>query len=316
MTPRRLGHANLGLGIGLRTVHFPYILAHHPPVDWFEIISENFMDSGGRPRYVLEQIAERYAVVMHGVSLSIGSTDPLNFDYLSRLKRLAREVRARWVSDHLCWTGVAGRNTHDLLPIPLNEATLAHVAGRVRAVQDFLERPLVLENPSTYVGFADSTMTEWEFLSRLADETDCGLLLDVNNVYVSSVNHDYDPTEYLRNLPHERVVQFHLAGHTNCGTHIIDTHDGAVIDPVWELYRMAHHLTGGAATLLEWDARIPPFPEVHAEVLKARNYMAERLTPLNNAEPPVAVAVTAGVSNPVSFLVPEVGAALGPVPAY
>jgi uncharacterized protein (UPF0276 family) len=309
MTPRRLGHPNLGLGIGLRTVHFPYILEHHPPMDWFEIISENFMDSGGRPRYILEQIAERYTVVMHGVSLSIGSTDALNFDYLTRLKRLSREVKARWVSDHLCWTGVAGRNTHDLLPIPLNEATLAHVAGRVRAVQDFLERPLVLENPSTYVGFADSTMTEWEFLSRLADETDCGLLLDVNNVYVSSVNHDYDPTEYLRNIPHERVVQFHLAGHTNCGTHIIDTHDGAVIDPVWELYRLAHQLTGGAATLLEWDARIPPFPEVHAEVLKARNYMAECLTPLKNAEPPVVVAAAAGVSNPVSFLVPEVGAA-------
>jgi uncharacterized protein len=317
MTPSRLGHPNLGLGLGLRTVHFGYILEHHPPVDWFEIISENFMDSGGRPRYILEQIAERYDVVMHGVSLSIGSTDPLNFDYLARLKRLAAEVNARWVSDHLCWTGVAGRNTHDLLPIPLNEATLAHVARRVRAVQDFLERPLVLENPSTYVGFVDSTMTEWEFLSRLADETDCGLLLDVNNVYVSSVNHDYDPAEYIRNLPHQRVVQFHLAGHTHCGTHIIDTHDGAVIDPVWELYRLAHRLTGGAATLLEWDAKIPPFPVVHAEVLKARDYMAEHLTPRVGAGEPVVAAASAGVSNPVSFLVPEVrGADAGPVRSY
>src|SRR5580692_12462785 len=237
-------HRNLGLGLGLRTVHFPYILEHHPAVDWFEIISENFMDSGGRPRYVLEQIAERYTVVMHGVSLSIGSTDPLNFEYLTRLKRLAGEVKPRWVSDHLCWTGVAGRNTHDLLPIPLNEATLAHVTSRVRMVQDFLERPLVLENPSTYVGFANSTMTEWEFLSRLAEDTDCGLLLDVNNVYVSSVNHDFDPAEYIRNIPAERVVQFHLAGHTNCGTHLIDTHDNHVIDPVWELYRLAHQCTG------------------------------------------------------------------------
>ncbi len=316
MTLRRLGHPNLGLGLGLRTVHFPYILEHHPAVDWFEIISENFMDSGGRPRYILEQIAERYQIVMHGVALSIGSTDPLNFDYLTRLKRLASAVQARWVSDHLCWTGVAGRNTHDLLPIPLNEATLAHVTERIRIVQDYLERPLVLENPSTYVGFADSTMTEWEFLSRLADETDCGLLLDVNNVYVSSVNHDYDPTEYLRNLPHERVVQFHLAGHTHCGTHIIDTHDGAVIDPVWDLYALAHQLTGGAATLLEWDARIPPFPEVHAEVLKARNYMARTLAPAASAQRPVVVA-SSGVSNPVSFLVPEVGGAdYGPVRSY
>src|SRR6266478_8105570 len=189
----RLGHANLGLGVGLRSVHFPHILEHRPEVDWFEIISENFMDSGGRPRYVLDQVAERYQVVMHGVSLSIGSTDPLNFDYLTKLKRLAGEVKARWVSDHLCWTGVAGRNTHDLLPIPLNEETLAHVVERVRIVQGFLERPLVLENPSTYVTFADSTMPEWEFLARLADEADCGLLLVVNNVYVSSVNHDFNP---------------------------------------------------------------------------------------------------------------------------
>jgi uncharacterized protein (UPF0276 family) len=305
----RLGYANLGLGVGLRTTHFPYILEHHPEVDWFEIISENFMDSGGRPRYVLDQIAERYKVVMHGVSLSIGSTDPLNFDYLAKLKRLADEVQARWVSDHLCWTGVAGRNTHDLLPMPLNEESLAHVAGRVRVVQEFLERPLVLENPSTYVGFAASTMPEWEFLTRLAEETDCGLLLDVNNVYVSSVNHDYDPVEYIRNVPHRRVVQFHLAGHTHCGTHIIDTHDGRVVDPVWELYRLAHQLTGGAATLLEWDAKIPPFPEVHAEVLKARDFMAARLAPAAPADGRAAAAPAArpaGVSNPVSFLVADV----------
>jgi uncharacterized protein (UPF0276 family) len=277
MKKARLGYPNLGLGVGLRTTHFAHILKNQPPVDWFEIISENFMDSGGRPRYVLEQVAERYPVVMHGVSLSIGSTDPLDFDYLGKLRDLARAVNARWVSDHLCWTGVAGLNAHDLLPLPLNEETLAHVAGRVRTVQDFLERPLVLENPSTYVTFADSTVCEWEFLTRLADQTDCGLLLDVNNVYVSSVNHDFDPAEYIRSVPHHRVVQFHLAGHTNCGTHLIDTHDGHVVDPVWELYRLAHALTGGASTLLEWDARIPPFPVVHAEVLKARQHMTEQL---------------------------------------
>jgi uncharacterized protein (UPF0276 family) len=277
MKTARLGYPNLGLGVGLRTTHFAHILKYQPPVDWFEIISENFMDSGGRPRYVLEQVAERYPVVMHGVSLSIGSTDPLDFDYLGKLRDLARAVNARWVSDHLCWTGVAGLNAHDLLPIPFNEDTLAHVAGRVRTVQDFLERPLVLENPSTYVTFADSTLSEWEFLTRLADQTNCGLLLDVNNVYVSSVNHDFDPAEYIRSVPHHRVVQFHLAGHTHCGTHLIDTHDGHVVDPVWELYRLAHALTGGASTLLEWDARIPPFPVVHAEVLKARQHMTEQL---------------------------------------
>jgi len=273
MTSARLGHANLGLGVGLRTAHFPYILDHHPPVDWFEIISENFIDSQGRPRWVLDQVAERWPVVMHGVSLSIGSSDPLNFDYLARLKRLADAVGPRWISDHLCWTGVLGTNTHDLLPVPLNEDTLAHVVARVRAVQNFLERPLVLENPSSYVTFASSTISEWEFLSRMADEADCGLLLDVNNVYVSSVNHDFDPWEYVENLPHRRIVQCHLAGHTDCGTHLIDTHDRQVIDPVWHLYRRAHELTGGVSTLLEWDAEIPPFPVVHAEVLKARQYI-------------------------------------------
>lgn len=302
----RLGHANLGLGVGLRTVHFHHILQHQPVVDWFEIISENFMDSGGKPRHVLEQIAERYPVVMHGVSLSIGSTDPLNFEYLEKLKRLAGHVNARWVSDHLCWTGVAGLNAHDLLPIPLNEETLKHVVSRIRTVQDFLERPLVLENPSTYVTFADSTMSEWEFLTRMAEETDCGLLLDVNNVYVSSVNHDFDPVEYIKSVPHGRVVQFHLAGHTNCQTHLIDTHDNHVIDPVWELYRLAHQLTGGASTLLEWDARIPEFPVVHAEVQKAKHYMSAALPGESTRSTPLREHDTASIPHPLSFIVPEV----------
>lgn len=274
MTTPRLGHPNLGLGVGLRSPHFSHILEHSPPVDWFEIISENFLDSHGRPRYVLDQIAERYPVVMHGVSLSIGSTDPLDFDYLGKLKRLATDVGARWVSDHLCWTGVAGQNTHDLLPLPLTEQALRHVTERVRVVQDLIERPIVLENPSSYITFAQSTMPEWEFLARLADATGCGLLLDVNNVFVSSVNHDFDPVEYLRQIPAERVVQFHLAGHTNLGTHCIDTHDGEVVDPVWQLYRLAHQLTGGVSTLLEWDAKIPPFPVLHAEVLKAKSHLS------------------------------------------
>jgi uncharacterized protein (UPF0276 family) len=302
----RLGHSHLGLGVGLRAVHFDYILRHQPAVDWFEAISENFMDSQGRPRYVLDQIAERYPVVLHGVSLSIGSTAPLDFQYLRKLKRLADAVRARWVSDHVCWTGVAGRNTHDLLPIPMNDATLAHVSRRIRIVQDLLERPLVLENPSSYVTFADSTLSEWEFLARLAEEADCGLLLDVNNVFVSARNHDFDPVEYLRAIPHRRVVQFHLAGHTDCRTHLVDTHDGEVVDAVWELYRLAHELTGGVSTLLEWDARIPEFPVVHAEVLKARRYLEENLAPPRpgprESMPVVSARENAAVPHPATFV--------------
>lgn len=274
MPTPRLGLPDLGIGLGLRTVHFGYLLEHFPPVGWFEIISENFMDSAGRPRYVLDQIAERYPVVMHGVSLSIGSSDPLNWDYLTKLKRLAAAIQPRWISDHLCWTGVLGLNTHDLLPLPFTEASLQHVIERVRIVQDFLERPLVLENPSSYVTFRMSTMPEWEFLTRVTEGADCGVLLDVNNVYVSSKNHDFDACDYLQQIPPERVVQIHLAGHTDCGTHLIDTHDGPVISPVWQLYRQAIELTGPVSTLLEWDARIPSFPEMHAEALKAREWLS------------------------------------------
>ncbi len=285
MVAPRLGHANLGLGVGLRAAHFPHILEHWPAVDWFEVISENFMDSRGRPRYVLDQIAERYPVVMHGVSLSIGSTDPLDMEYLRGLKSLAEGVKPAWISDHICWTGIAGRNTHDLLPVPFTEKTLKHVVERVKVVQDVLERPFVLENPSSYVQFAGSTMNEWEFVTRLAEDADCGLLLDVNNVYVSSFNHEMEPEEFIQSIPHERVVQFHLAGHTDYVTHLIDTHDNYVTEPVWELYRMAHQLTGGVSTLLEWDASIPPFPAVHDEVLKAKDFMKERLPKSRLTEP-------------------------------
>ncbi len=306
MAEARLGYPNLGLGVGLRTVHFPHILKHGPGVDWFEIISENFMDSGGRPRYTLDQIAERYPIVMHGVSLSIGSTDPLDFDYLKKLKQLAEDVSACWISDHLCWTGVAGRNTHDLLPIPLNESTFAHVRERVRVVQDYLQQPLLLENPSSYVTFADSTIPEWEFLGRLVEETQCGLLLDVNNIYVSSVNHDFDPYEYLEHVPFESVVQCHLAGHTNCSTHLIDTHDSEVIDRVWELYRVAHQRTGGIATLLEWDANIPPFEVVHAEVLKAKQYMGSHLPETKSSESDRSATQKSAVPHPLHYVAPEV----------
>ncbi|HZN91205.1 MAG TPA: DUF692 domain-containing protein, partial [Myxococcales bacterium] len=211
---------DLGVGIGLRTTHFGQILGQRPAVDWFEVLSENFLRTGGRPLYVLDQVAERYPVVLHGVSLSIGSTAPLDLDYLGELKALARRTRAHWVSDHLCWTGVLGRNTHDLLPMPYTEEALRHVVGRLRQVSDFMERPFVLENPSSYVEFADSTMPEWEFLARMSEEADCGLLLDVNNVYVSSYNHGFDPNVYVDAIPADRVVQYHVAGHTNKGTHI------------------------------------------------------------------------------------------------
>jgi uncharacterized protein len=304
----RLGLPNLGLGVGLRSVHFTHILENWPEVDWFEVISENFIDSGGRPRYVLDQVAERYPVVMHGVSLSIGSTDPLDFDYLARLKRLADAIHPRWISDHVCWTGVLDRNTHDLLPLPFNDETLAHVVGRIRAVQEFLERRIVLENPSSYVTFADSTMSEWEFITRMAEEADCGLLLDVNNVYVSSFNHDFSAEEYVRSVPHERIVQFHLAGHTNLGTHCIDSHDGHVVDAVWQLYRLASDLTDGVSTLLEWDARIPSFDEVHAEVLRARQFMAAEVlwAEHETASRPAAAADDEAIPHPAHRVSPEV----------
>jgi uncharacterized protein (UPF0276 family) len=266
----RFGLVDLGIGIGLRTTHFGEILASAPAVDWFEVLSENFTDTGGRPLRVLDRVVERYPVALHGVSLSIGSTDPLDRAYLHKLKALAGRTRARWVSDHLCWTGVLGKNTHDLLPLPYDTATLRHVTRRVKQVQDALERPLVLENPSTYLAFASSTMPEWEFLARLCEAADCGLLLDVNNVYVSGFNHGFDPRQYVDAIPADRVVQVHLAGHTNHGTHILDTHDGPAIDAVWDLYARLCARTGPVSTLFEWDASIPPLAEVRAEAEKAR----------------------------------------------
>jgi uncharacterized protein len=264
---------DLGFGIGLRTVHFSRILAEHPPIDWFEVLSENYMDTGGRPMYVLDAVVERYPVAMHGVSLSIGSTDPLDRAYLAKLKRLADRARASWVSDHLCWTGVSGLNVHDLLPMPLTDEALRHIGRRVRAVSETLERPLVLENPSSYVEFSTSTWTEWEFLAQLAEESDCGILLDVNNVYVSSFNHGFDPNLYVDAMPADRIVQYHLAGHTHNGSHILDTHSDHVIDAVWDLYRRAYARTGGVATLVEWDEKIPELEVVHGEVLKARRQL-------------------------------------------
>lgn len=270
----RFSLPNLGIGLGLRTAHYSHIVEEGPAVDWFEILSENYMQTKGRPLYFLDRVAERYPVALHGVSLSIGSTDPLDREYLQELRALRDRTRARWVSDHLCWTGVAGKNTHDLLPLPYTEETLRHVARRVREVQDFLGAPLVLENPSTYVEFQGSTMKEWEFLAALASEADCALLLDVNNVYVSAYNHGFDPRTYLRAVPYDRVVQIHVAGHTSYETHIVDTHIGPVTEPVWELLSEVYPRCR-ASVLLEWDAEIPSFPEAHAEALRARHFIGD-----------------------------------------
>lgn len=266
--------AGLGLGVGLRFPHLAHVLRTWPEVGWFEVISENFMDSGGFPRRALDRIAERYPIVLHGVSLSIGSVDPLDLDYLRRLRRLADATGARHVSDHICWTGMAGVNTHDLLPVPLTEESLAHLTSRVLVAQEVLERPLVLENPSSYAAFVGASMPECEFVGRLALDSGCGLLLDVNNVYVSAVNHGFDPEEYLRALPAERISYLHVAGHSDLGTHIVDTHDQPVAEPVWELYRLATSRTGAIPTLLEWDDHLPPFDRLLAEVRKAEHYAA------------------------------------------
>lgn len=296
----------LGLGVGLRHVHFEHILRERPPVDWFEAISENFMDSGGRPRAVLRRIAEHYPVVLHGVSMSIGSTDPLDRVYLGRLRHLADEVAARWVSDHLCWTGVLGMNSHDLLPLSLNEATLAHVAARVHQAQDVLGRPLVLENPSTYLRFRGSTLSEPEFLRALCQATGCRLLLDVNNVHVSCFNAGTDPRAYLDAFAFEHVVQLHLAGHQHCGTHIVDTHDRPVSDAVWALFRIAWQRSGGAATLLEWDGNVPPFERLHAEVLRARAWIDGDAPGAEPLPPSSGVAAPEALSTPLAFMVPPV----------
>ncbi|MGC4089212.1 MAG: DUF692 domain-containing protein [Polyangiaceae bacterium] len=269
------GFENLGIGVGLRSRHYAHILEHEPAVDWFEVLSDNYMHTQGRPLYFLDRIAERYPLVMHGVGLSIGSTDPLDMDYLRELKQLRDRIGARWVSDHVCWTGVSGQNAHDLLPLPYTEQALRHTVERVRRVQDFLGAPLVLENPSSYAEFEQSSMSEAEFIAELVTRADARLLLDVNNVFVSAFNHGFDALSYLRALPLERVVQFHVAGHTHHGTHIVDTHVGPVPNPVWQLLSAAHELGARASVLLEWDSEVPEFDVVHQDALKTRQALGQ-----------------------------------------
>jgi uncharacterized protein (UPF0276 family) len=266
---------SLGFGLGLRVDHYQAILADNPRIDWFEALTENYLIPGGKPLDYLMRIRERYPMVLHGVSMSIGSTQPLDYAYLAQLKALAARVEPAWVSDHLCWTGIAGRNMHDLLPLPYTEEALANVVERVRTVQDVLGRRILLENVSSYVTYRDSEVSEWEFLREVAQRADCLLLLDVNNIYVSSVNHEFDPLDYLQAIPVDRVQQIHLAGHENHGDYLIDTHDHPVPDPVWELYDAAVRRFGSVSTMIERDDNIPPLEELCSELDAARQ-LAER----------------------------------------
>ena len=272
-----LTRPTLGFGLGLRVDHYETILNDLPAVDWFEALTENYLVPGGKPLHNLTRIRERYPMVMHGVSLSIGSAEPLDRAYLDEVNALAKRIEPAWISDHLCWTGVGGKNLHDLLPLPYTEEALKHVVQRVRTVQDILSRRILLENVSSYVSFCDSRLTEWDFLRTVAEEADCLILLDVNNIYVSSVNHEFDPHDYLAAIPIERVQQMHLAGHQNHGDYLIDTHDHPVADPVWALYADAVRRFGPVSTMIERDANIPPLGELQAELAAARRVAAAAL---------------------------------------
>jgi uncharacterized protein (UPF0276 family) len=261
----------MGFGLGLRAPHYSQIVETRPQVGWFEILSENFMVPGGRPMHWLDRIRADYPIAMHGVSLSIGSTDPIDEDHLGALQRLQRRVQPAWISDHLCWTGVAGGNLHDLLPLPYNEGVLPHVVERIGRVQDRLGCRILLENVSSYVNYGSSQMSEWDFLGEVAQRTDCLLLLDVNNVYVNSVNHGFDPLDFLNAVPVERVQQIHLAGHQlRPDGLIVDTHDAPVAEPVWRLYEHARRRFGDVATMIERDANIPPLSDLLTELERAR----------------------------------------------
>ncbi len=270
------GFTELGIGIGLRIPHYDHILSKKPTVDWFEIISENYMVDGGRPLEILDRILEQYRVVQHGVSMYFGSADPLNREHLKRLKALVKRTKTPFLSDHLCWGSVDGTYSHDLLPMPYTFAAARVTAQRIRQARDYLEVPICVENVSSYAEFHQSEMTEWEFLTEVVERADCGILLDVNNIYVSSKNHNFNPLDYLDNIPHHRVGQIHIAGHSKFEKYILDTHDHPVLDPVWKLYARAIEHCGATSTLLEWDAHIPSFEEVHNEALKAKAFSADR----------------------------------------
>ncbi len=265
---------NLGFGLGLRPPHYEAILRQRPAVDWFEIITENYLVAGGKPLHYLDRIRADYPLVMHGVSLSIGGSDPLDLDYLAQVKQLAARIEPHWISDHLCWTAHGGTQLHDLLPLPYTDEAIDHVAARIHTVQEFLGRALVIENVSSYISYRADQYREWEFIDALCRRTGCELLLDINNVYVSAFNHGFDAMSYLDAIPRERVRQFHLAGHSHQGDYIIDTHDAPVADAVWELYAAARRRFGAVATMIERDDHIPPLEELVAELNRARSIAA------------------------------------------
>ncbi|KTC84843.1 DUF692 domain-containing protein [Legionella brunensis] len=260
----------LGFGLGLRPEHYEEILQHTHPIDWLEIISENYLIPGGKPLYYLDKIRENYPIVMHGVSLSIGSTDTIDWDYLKQLKDLATRIEPKWISDHLCWTGIQGLNMHDLLPVPYTLEAIEHIVSRIDAIQDYLGRQILIENVSSYLSYKESEMSEWEFLSEIANRADCYLLFDVNNIYVSSVNHNFNALDYLNGVPGYRIAQIHLAGHSNCGDYIIDTHDAPIAQPVWDLYAETIKRFGPVSTMVERDDNIPPLRELLLELNEAR----------------------------------------------
>lgn len=266
---------SLGFGLGLRTDHYETILNDKPPIDWFEIITENYLVPGGKPLHYLDSIRADYPLVMHGVSLSIGSCDPLNFNYLRQVKALTERIEPAWISDHLCWTGVDGINLHDLLPLPYTEEAIEHVAERVKTVQDYLGRRILLENASSYITYTHSEMPEWEFLNAIVERADCLILLDINNVYVSARNHGFDARTYIDHVPQDRVQQFHLAGHLDLENLIIDTHDHTIVDPVWELYEYALSRFGMVSTMIERDDNIPALDELMTELSIARQVAAK-----------------------------------------
>jgi uncharacterized protein (UPF0276 family) len=263
---------NLGIGIGLRPVHYQDIFSKQPDIDWFEIISENFMVDGGNAIRNLERILERYPVVQHGVNLAIGSPDPIDFSYLKKLKALARKTKTPWISDHLCWGRLPGAHFHDLLPLPFTREVRDYVVERVRIVQDYLEVPFALENLSSYAGFQCDEMSEWQFYAEVCERADVHMMLDVNNIYVSARNQGFDPKEYVANIPLDRVIQIHLAGHTDYGDYVIDTHDHYVCDQVWDIYKEVYPKTGGVSTLLEWDDNFLSFEDTWKEALKAKEF--------------------------------------------
>jgi len=262
---------SLGFGLGLRKEHYSTIIETSPDVDWFEILTENYLIDGGKPLYYLDQICEKYPVVMHGVSMSLGSHDPLDLNYLAQVKELAKRTDAKWVSDHMCFTGVDGVNAHDLLPLPLNEETIKHVSNKIKQAQDFLGRQLLVENASTYITYKQSDMTEWDFTAAVAEESDSLILLDINNIFVSAYNHGFDPLEYLDGIPAERVQQHHIAGHSQYDGYIIDTHDHDIVQGVWDLYAEAIKRYGEVSMMIERDDNIPELPELLAELQIARD---------------------------------------------